>query len=104
MKTSNGCCGGSCAAVVEPTPVKVLDSTRQLYENDNFTVGVRAGTGKYCLFNKFTGVEEDGSINNYVEALYMAEQYNYALINKTYVMEKIDLGAMLNLTGDNTVQ
>ena len=99
MKMTNGCCGGGCEA-----PAKVNEPVRELYSNENFTVGFKAETGKYYLFNKATSVLEDDQIANYVEALYQAEQFNYALINKTYIMKEMDFGAMLNFTGDSTVQ
>lgn len=100
MKNKFGsCCGANYTVdeVAESPAVK-----RSLYENENFEVGV-LGSGKYSLFNKLTGIEEANDISNYVEALYMAEQFNYALINKTYVMERIDLASSLNF-GDGTLQ
>lgn len=101
---SRGCCSGGCAVEPVAEVAKVNEPVRELYENENFKVGVRAIDNRYYLFNKFTGVLEQTDIVNYVEALYMAEQFNYALINKTYVMDKVDFGAMLNFTGDSTVQ
>lgn len=100
MKNKFGSCCGADYAAAEAVETPAMK--RSLYENENFEVGTLE-SGKYYLLNKFTNILEMRDLANYVEALYMAEQFNYALINKTYVMEKIDLAASLNF-GDGTLQ
>lgn len=80
-------------------------TNKVLHKTDFFEVGVVEETNKYYLLNLSTNIYERKDIDHYVEALFLAENFNHALKNHTYRMDDVQLNPLLNLlTADMTPQ